>query len=369
MRIICFILIFFSLTGCKKDKNSSPEISNKMILVYIAANNNLQNEAINSIKKMQAGLTKTNGGTLLVFAKTSSQNSYLMKIKHSTANRIVSDTLKTYKNENSSDPVFFQRVIADSRALYPANSYGLILWSHATSWAPPANKRISTESFGSDDENEMDIRDLNKALPDDLEYLMFDACSMASMEVCFELKGKAKYILASPAEVLSTSFPYDQITNHLFEGRDGLNMVAQKFISFYRSMEGLHSSATISLIDTKLMDSIAHESNLLLSQKIPKIPFNKAKIQHLDFENGSGVPAYDFLSYLKNNYEQTEYDRLKKQIEKAVIFKGNTEGFLGIPIREFCGLSIYLPEANDPYKSYYSNLGWGTKAGWNKLFP
>lgn len=365
-----FIFICASLMACKKNTEMtiSPEISDKMVLVYIAANNNLQTEAINSIKKIQMGFSPAKGRALLVFAKTTAENSYLLKIKHSDANRVVSDTLKTYKNRNSSDPSFLQTVIADSRQLYPANSYGLVLWSHATSWAPPANAKISTKSFGYDDEEEMDIKDLNRILPDDFEYLMFDACSMASTEVCFELKNKAKYILASPAEVLSTSFPYDEISDDLFEGLEGLNQVALKFINFYKSQQGLSASATISLVDTRLMDSIAHEAEVLLSAKLAPEPFNREKIQLLDFEAGAGVQAYDFVSFLKNNYLPGEYESLKREIEKAVIFKGTTNSFLGAPIKEFCGLSVYLPEADDPYKTYYSTLNWSVKSGWNKLF-
>lgn len=370
IHVAYLLILILSMTNCKKEAVMlpSPIISEMTVLVYIAANNNLQTEALNSIKKMQRGFVPIAGRVLLVFAKTSAESSYLLKINHSEDNRIVSDTLKIYKNKNSSDPDFLKSVIADSRKLYPAKTYGLVLWSHATSWTPPVKGIISTKSFGYDDDIEMDIKDLNNVLPDDFEYLMFDACSMASTEVCFELRNKARYIIASPAEILSTSFPYDQISNDLFEGLEGLKRVAQKFIDFYNSQSGLYASATISIIETKLMDSIAYQANSLLSAKLPLKPINRIKIQSLDFEKGSGVEAYDFISFLRNNYQEDEYLQLKGKIEKAVLYKGMTANFLGIVIKEYCGLSIYIPEPDDPYFTYYSTLKWSGQSAWNKIF-
>ncbi|WP_432713236.1 clostripain-related cysteine peptidase [Pedobacter sp.] len=96
----------------------------------------------------------------------------------------------------------------------PANSYWLVLWSHATSWAPPTGRK--TKSFGSDNNQEMDIIDFRNAIPSDFEYIMFAACSTGSVEVVYELQEKARYILFSPSAVPSASFPYEAITPHFF---------------------------------------------------------------------------------------------------------------------------------------------------------
>jgi hypothetical protein len=370
--IACLLLTLASiLPGCGKNEAVIPgpaEVAEKMVLVYLSAHNDLQADAINSIHNLEKGFKAGNGNTLLVYVKTSFDKSYLLRISADQAGQTVTDTLKTYEDENSADAAFMQRVIADARALCPARSYGLVLWSHATSWAPPVNRPVTPESFGYDNEKEIDIIDLEKILPDDLEYILFDACSMASMEVCYQLRHKARYILASPSEVLSTGFPYDQITNHLFEGLPGLQQTAQQFLSYYKAQEGLYASATVSLIDTRALEAVTQQTKLLLQAGAPLTPYNKTGVQSLDFENGSGVPAYDFLSFLQHNFAKEAYTELQHMIESAVIYKGTTDSFLGFPVKDFCGLSIYIPEQGDQYMSYYNTLSWSKNSGWDQLF-
>lgn len=368
-KLTCLLLLlsFNGLLSCKKEKVSSSqdEIVERTVLIYIAANNNLENDALNSINKME-NAAKSLKGNLIVFVKTNSNNSYLLRIRYDNTNRIKSDTLKTYGNRNSSDPEFLKEVIRDSRALSPANSYSLVMWSHATSWAPPSG--VKNESFGSDEEKEMDIKDFKNAIPSDFTYIMFDACSMGSSEVVYELKDKTSYILTSPSEVLSSSFPYDVITPSLFGDVEDLKDVSQKFIEYYASFPGLSASATVSLIDTRELNQLAVETKTLLSSYSTKVDFNVNTIQKLDFEANSGIPAYDFLSFLQQNFKSEQYEGIKTQLNKAVIFKGHTKNFFNVPIKTFCGLSIYLPNQNDHYKNYYSTLEWSKATGWNRFF-
>jgi len=362
--LLCSAFVF--CLSCGKNDPIGEVIHDKMVLVYLAGNNDLKTEALESIVKMQRG-AKNMDGDLLVFIKTERDRSHLLKIRHSNGNRVASDTLRSYGGENSSDPSFFSRVISDSRSVSAATTYGLVMWSHATAWAPPPN-RIRTKSFGYDEGFEMDIMDLKTALPEDFEYILFDACSMASMEVVYELRNNAKYILASPAEVLSTGFPYDEIAPHLFNGPDGLKAVSQKFIDHYRSLPGLFASATVSLIDTKELDGIAALTRELLANDDPKKGFELNKVQKMDYQPGAGPPAYDFLSFFDNNFQAEAYALLKQQVRKAVVYSGHTERFFDIPIREFSGLSIYLPSKNDRFADYYSTLSWSVASGWPDIF-
>lgn len=58
-------------------------------------------------------------------------------------------------------------------------------------------------SFGQDESNWMEIDELAEALPDHVfDFIMFDACYMASTESSLCFRDKADYILASPTEVL-----------------------------------------------------------------------------------------------------------------------------------------------------------------------
>jgi len=359
--IFLLLLTFFS---CKKELvDPEPVLPDRSVLIYIGANNNLHDDALATMENIVAGAKSVSNGSLVVYLKTQFV-SCLLKI--STGNPTVRvDTLKKYTSGNSSDPVFLSDVVKDARTYAPAKSYGLVLWSHATAWAPPA--KVSPESFGSDDFREMDIKDLKNALPDDWDYIMFDACSMSAMEVVYELKDKAKYILASPAEVLSSSFPYDRILPHLFEQEEGLKTVARKFIDYYKEQSGLYASATVALIKVAEMEKLAALTRGLLESKKPVYPFHFTNVQSMDFDEG-GVAAYDFMSFLENNYPESDLQALKEQLQKAVLFKDHTASFFDIPITAYSGLSIYAPVARDPLKDYYSTLDWASASNWSMLF-
>lgn len=365
-KIINLLLISFiaGFTNCKKEnhkKNSSN--ASRMVLVYIAANNDLISDAISSINNLELG-AKDLKGQMLVFVKTNTSNSYLLKIKYDIGDKIVSDTLKTYLTQSSSDGTFLKEVIKDSRSYFPAKTYGLIMWSHGTSWVPPITK---TKSFGSDNGKEMDIKDLKKALFNDFEFIMFDACYMGSLEVVYELKDKAKFIIASSSEVLSSSFPYHKISQYLFTDSTDLVKAAKSYVDYYSEFSGKLASATVSITNTKELDNLAS----LTREILPSIELRTkiTDVQELTFEANPRANAYDFLDFIQNYYKPQEYNIIKSQLEKVVLFKANTKCFFNVPMKTFCGLSIYLPiKKPDLFKDYYSSLSWYTASGWNKLF-
>lgn len=357
--LVSIVLISYS---CEKEDPIEDNSSLRTVLIYIAANNNLANDAEISLKKIQKGAEKIKGN-LLVLIKTEFQKSYLLKVNADQS----TDTLRVYPDGNTSDPAFLSKVISDSKLQYPANSYGFVFWSHATSWAPPSN--FGTKSVGYDFGEEMDIKDFKRALPNDLDYIMFDACSMASLEALYELKDKAKYILASPSEVMSASYPYQSIVPYLFGDVNDLIKIGKEFIQYYESLNGELSSATVSLVNTQELTKLADLTKNLLESKKSIDGIDRSSIQKLNFDiNTQNPDAYDFLDFLKQNYSEEDYLPIKHQLDKVILFKGYTDSFLGVPIKSFSGVTIYLPIAQDPLKGYYNTLNWSNDSYWISLF-
>lgn len=362
--ILCMSLFHFS---CKKSEVPLEKIRvKKMVLVYMEANNDLRYEALTSINRMEKGAREIDG-TLLVYIKTSSVRSYLLKIKFDEdENKIVSDTLKVFE-QPASDAEFMKDVVKYTQAEHPADSYGLILWSHATSWAPPTT--IKTKSFGRDNGNEIDIIDLKNALPNNFEYIIFDACSMGGVEVLYEFKDKAKYIIASPAETLAESFPYQIITPMLFKSSAELNEISKAYYNYYNSYMGDLQSATVVLIQTSEMTKVATEMKLLMrGKKAYNDKLFSDGVQRLDFTAGFPVANYDFGAFLTRNFAQQDLTGVEQRINQAILFKAATKNFLGVPIRDFSGLTCYIPAENDINLSYYKRLRWYADAGISIIF-
>ena len=112
--------------------------------------------------------------------------------------------MKTYSEINSASAARMQEVLMDIIELYPARSYGLILWSHGTSWLP---SNTSLRSFGKDHGSEMDIPDLSISLPVYFDFILFDACLMGSVEVAYELKDNTGHEYIRGGRGVNMGFP------------------------------------------------------------------------------------------------------------------------------------------------------------------
>lgn len=363
-------IVFFMLLSCKKtiyNPNLPKTKYNRNVLVIVEANNNLIDEALNSINALEQGALGIDG-ILLVYIKTSSAKSYLLKIRHDNDSyKIVSDTVKTFSPVGSTTPADLGEIIKYVQAEYQANSYGLVLWSHATSWAPPVIPK--TKAFGNDAGVEMDVLELKEAIPNNFEFIIFDACNMGSIEILYEFRDKAKYIIASPTETVAESFPYQQIAPLLFKNADHFKKIAEVYVNYYRSYSGSRQSATVSLINTGALNSLARETkNLFIQNKTFGQDLIKLNVQRLDFTSNFPVPTYDFGDFLNKNFGTAQLSALSNQLNDLVLFKDNTANFLGKQINTFSGLSCYIPAKEDLLLAYYKRFAWYRDCGLSVLF-
>lgn len=360
------VFILAVLISCKKEPHEI--LAERTILLYMAANNNLAGNAYDNINQMEEGFRNIDG-TLIVYAKIFGQSPRIYRISYDNSREIKSAVLKSYPDHDSSDPKIMKMVMDDMQKLAPAKSYGLVLWSHASNWLPGTSK-LKTRSFGDDDGRTMDIKALKKALPTNLDFLVFDACSMASVEVLYELKEITPLVLASPTEIINTGMPYHQVLNGLFHQDipSGLMEVARATYKYYNEKDGILRSATFSLIDMEQLETLAETTRLLISEMNVK-RVRRDGIQRLDLDRTSPISAFDFLDFGQRHLSFEAAKKLEEAIDKVVLFKIYTTHFLGVPLKKFSGLSCYIPDQHQyNYSRYYKSLNWTKKSGFNQLF-
>jgi hypothetical protein len=363
--------MIFLLISCKKEKEEII-VSPKSVLVYMSANNNLAAEAMDNINHMESGFGAFDG-KLIVYARVFGQSPKIYEIVHDRSPRIVSKVLKTYPEHNASDPEVMKMVFRDMQDLSRSESYGAILWSHATNWHPGTEKKMTKlKSFGEDGGKTMDIMDLKRVLPRNLDYLIFDACSMGSVEVLYELRDIVPLVLASPTEVISVGMPYDRIVEFLLmrDSREGLKRAAQLYYEFYSRQQGQMQSATFSLVDMGEMDNLAKAMREVI-EKHPGTVVHRESVQRLDLDVNAvnTVPAFDLLDFCAKNYPRQDYEMVRQQVNRTVLYKVNTSHFLGTPINAFSGLSCYIPSRSESrFFKYYQSLNWSRVSSYFRLF-
>jgi len=204
-----------------------------------------------------------------------------------------------------------------------------------------------------------------------LDYLIFDACSMASVEVLYEIKDKARYILASPTEVVAVGLPYHLVMKDLFaNSQEGLIQVAKKYYAYYNAKEGIYQSATIALIDTRYLEHFALQMKALLEkQPFRFADFRRNELQGLDFIEQSPSAGFDLMDFLAKNFSTELLQDLQEEMERLVLFKAHTARFNNKPIQHFSGLSCYVPSPeNKLIHPYYKTLSWYQAGGFYHLF-
>lgn len=200
---VCFLLLVCS---CHKENDTPVVLPARTLLVYLGGDNNLDAETYDKLVQIKNGWQDGTDGKIIVYQDTPFKDSpRLMEIDGKSEKGYI--TIHTYDQENSASPQVLKRVINDVTRLYPAKSYGLIVFSHGSGWLPPHTLVNGSRSIIIDNDNEMEITDFAMALPDHLfEFIIFEACNMAGIEVAYELRNKAAYIMASSAPVVSPGF-------------------------------------------------------------------------------------------------------------------------------------------------------------------
>ncbi len=282
--------------------------------------------------------------------------------------------LRQYEEVNSASGEMLSMVIDDMLKLSPSLEYGLILWSHGTSWLPPSNTN-QLKSFGRDGYFEMDIRDLAAAIPSGIfEYIIFDACLMGSVEVVYQLRNITPYILASPTEVLANGFPYHEVIEILFDDKientkKRLQAVAEQYMSFYNTQSGSYKSASVSLINTHYLESLASATSTLLhSNSQAHWGFNIENVQKLDVYYNT--ITFDYLDFLYKNYPDNLVRDIEIQLNKVVEYRDHTTEFIGLfRITNFSGLSCYIPQMDQlVLNKYYQTLDWSKDSRFYLMF-
>ena len=383
----------------------------KVMLLYEAGYNTLDDEIKANLRQLRQGYLPgkdRNDDVLLVFSHlTTSSNNFSVKTApvmvrlYEEYGEVWADTLKVWPVDT---PVANKEMVTEVfnwvRETFPAAGYGAILASHATGWLPegyygnpakyegwnrgsslswsPRRKTFGQEHYGGSKENsqEIEIKDLAAAIPYKLDYILFDACLMSTVEVVWELRNAASYLAVSPCEIPSAGFNYRTLTEHLLKPAvPDLQAVCQDYYDMYKD-DALYGAA-ITMVDCSRLDLLASVCRDLFDRY-------RSGIRNLE---GKNVQVYDRLVGSKNYHAffdlkdivreagatESELAALQAALDKVVVFECHTPSFMinvhGMYLKRVCGLSMYLPAfpgyTRDIYHGtefldgfYKENIGW-----------
>ena len=375
--LFCALAMALTLFSCKKAETEEIVVVKrpKTVLLYMVANNNLSYDAENSISRLQNGYIPAEEGNLLVYKHCAGMDPVLLHIKKGEEGTVVADTAYRFPPRVSATKSALTQALNVTQALFPADSYGLILWSHGTGWIPPLASSSSAaqevsgsapqRTFGLDGKVELEIRDLAQAIPYKLSFMLMDACFMGGIETAYEVKDSVDYYIGSPAEILTESFPYHKIMQHIFKSTPDYAAVCREYYDYYNAKSGAERSATVALMDCSKLAEVAEVAKRVFDQYGERIASLDLSLLQPYFRGSNSKYFYDLKDLVDAIADASLSAEFAAALERAVPYKATTPYFIELPIRSFCGVSTYVPgnPADTKLADYYKQYKWNQATG------
>lgn len=410
-KILFLLLSVFVFTACSDEipEEKIPVKSGRTILSYLISNNssgNLDRNLKQNLVDMYSGLAETTDScTLLVYYRPYENDADGLEgptiLKYNSdgngningrssltggdlnAGRVIqeSDGISCFKEEQnhiSTSPETMKRILGLMVNMSPSQSYGLVFGSHGTSWMP--GNTVKGRSFGDDDGYNINIPEMSDVLEEvfsgkQLDFILFDACMMATAEVCYEFKDVTDYLIGAVVETHVYGHPYDIVLPKLYEKNVPYDEVCDDYIDYSRQ---LGAWGTCAAVDCSKMDDLAEwvGANLeVYSDKFASL--DKDAIQQYGVSSFKYF-SFDIVDYFKNLNDGDTPEGLENVINKVVVAKDALYGvqypivgnsLYTIDEDRFCGIGMYLPNlvTKSSWNSYYKTLSWYKAVGWDRF--
>ena len=394
----------------------SPDIQRNVMIMISGGRNSLAGYLSEDLSELESGdIPKgiyASSNVLVVFSRNGSNKNLeapasLYRVYRDKSGQVVRDTIKTW---GPFVPMFGESTLADALSIvvneFPGSHYGIVFSSHATGYLPngyykdpsayeqehkantlsmrglrsattevfePIPEYPAVKSIGQDDDPEgsveMDLREFRDALPCHMDYILFDACLMACVEVAYEFRNSADIIGFSPTEILADGFDYDLIASRLLADTPDPIQVCRDYFEQYRILpdDSNIRCATISAVDTRYMDHLASVCRDLFEKYRSSIASVSAEEVQRYYRVGRHY-FYDLRDIVaKSGASAEDLKLMDDALAKAVVYKDHTPSFLGITINDdtYSGLSMYLPKMGTRILDdfYMENIEWNNATG------
>ena len=415
-------LISFSCSSSHEEEASLP-LFRRTVIIYMAAQNSLGVSSVTGLSPSQSDSSEIAKGiqylpstadNIILFIDDA-QAPRLYRYYKSSNGKTFYKVLKKYTADvSSTEPTTLAEVLDIASTYCPSQSYGLVLWSHGSSWLPNMSSGQATRAFGIDTgmggdmENDlsadgspgrqMEITEIASAIAASglhLDYLLFDACLMQSVEVAYTLRHAADYIIGCPTVTASYGCVYhDLIRYALFAwpvSDQNISLIAD---THYRSLmedpawkpRYEDTGCIISVIKTSEIEHLAQSTAFYISQHAShgKISSLSDATGYMDFRTTGYPDSYDMSDTMSRLLPPSDYQAWREILNHCVIHwrisdfyywgqKGTHTLKAYSNHATFCGVSMFVPQKKyDSYGSInYNNAfkltEWYKAAGWEAV--
>lgn len=251
------------------------------IIVYMCADNDLEASAMEDLCEMEFSDLNTQAVTVLALVDrspsydTSYDNWYgsrlykLQSGREASCQSLISQEIecrdlglvvgKETELDMSSSYVISSS-LSYARKKFPANHYGLIIWGHGTGWRSNAEENSNADSlfkgfsYDGSSGTYMTLYQTGQGIKAGLngmklDFLGFDTCYGAELEVLYELKDQARLCAASEGLIASSGWNYQELFSDFEKSSKTPEDLCSSVMSQFKKQYAYKSGASVVCAD------------------------------------------------------------------------------------------------------------------------
>ena len=378
-------------------------------LVYMAGDNNLEGAGRLDLGEMQR-VGSTPQVNVLVQFDTEEQKTMRYRVEKGRAT-----TLQTMRGVDCGDPKVLTDFIRWGAAKYPARRYALVVWNHGGGWEDgdfdynanrspkpirasrmqrarrtlfrttreqlnglPVEERAIAIDCGAQDY--LDNQELRQAVENGgqkLDLFGCDACLMNMVEIAYEMKDTAAFMVGSEQTEPNAGWPYTDIlgplaANPAMATADLAHLIVDRYGAWYRQNgdPGQDVAATQSAIDLGKVNDLAGAVDGLAKALVDqgaaaRMAIAYARSRTLQFE----IPDYIDLGDLANRLAQAvpAVKAASKDVLEALGTTVVRNALWGNAVARAQGASIFFPQNDGRLIPDYKKLRFGASNTWTSF--
>jgi len=270
------------------------------------------------------------------------------------------------------------------RSEYPASKYGLVMWGHGSGWRSAEieeggalNCGYKGFAYDSTSDDYMTLYQFGNALKAGLknmtlDFIGFDTCFGAEMEVFYEIKDCAKYAAGSEGLIAAKGWNYTQLFNDFAEAEDkSSEALCHAVINQFKNQYEYKNRASICAVKLSNMQAFFENTENLWKQysgfitnrsirdSVMEVLYSggECKTEKYTYGNAGSDIYLDVCSMNENLYEYFMSNELSTEIKENLMqnyekFKLSSLDFVvdsWASDRLEGGIGVYFASINDSF--------------------
>jgi hypothetical protein len=365
--LLLLVVFYFSL--------GYAQINEWTVMVYMAADNDLEPDGISDFNEMEAIGSTGDVDILVQFDRSTGYDdtngdwtdTKRFRVEKDDNNTTISTKpLQEMGEVNMGDTAALTSFIKWAVDNYPAKHYALVLWNHGGGWRKSNGvekqhyKDVCFDETDNDYLSNFEVTEAIKRSKANIDILAYDACLMGMMEVAYQVRDNASFMVASEDGIPLDGYDYKAILNHLTGypsiEPDSLSKVLVKTFIDYPGYE--FESVALSAIDLTKMNILTQKMDTMVAAIIEdNTLWDQIYFCAFNMTRFLGEPHVDIVDLSKRIFNKTTNEKVKTAIDTFI--KTYSDAAIANEWKgsytDLYGLSIYFPNPTN-YDTLYSSI-------------